>query len=105
MLYKVDNHGFLSLFLNKYYGISLHPETKDFILIMRYYKFDLRHYIRKHFYDLEWIKKLRMLRNIMDGLIYIHKAKVIHRDFHCGNILCDDENNIVISDLGISKSS
>ncbi|CAI2172263.1 4274_t:CDS:2 [Funneliformis geosporum] len=42
------------------------------------------------------------------GLNYIHNQKIIHRDFHSGNILCEnvyDNYDIVISDLGISKLS
>ncbi|CAI2171735.1 15672_t:CDS:2 [Funneliformis geosporum] len=30
---------------------------------------------------------------------------IIHRDFHSGNILCNSEYDVVISDLGISKLS
>ncbi|CAI2171736.1 9882_t:CDS:2 [Funneliformis geosporum] len=33
----------------------------------------------------------------------IHHQGIVHRDFHSGNILCENENDIIISDLGISK--
>ncbi|CAI2171338.1 1169_t:CDS:2, partial [Funneliformis geosporum] len=36
---------------------------------------------------------------------FIHKQGIIHRDFHSGNILIENESDIVISDLGISKLS
>ncbi len=42
---------------------------------------------------------------IAKGLDHIHNQKIIHRDFHSGNILYDKESGVVISDLGISKSS
>ena len=32
------------LYLNEYYGITQNPDTKDFIIIMKYYKSDLRNY-------------------------------------------------------------
>ncbi|CAI2167410.1 3558_t:CDS:2, partial [Funneliformis geosporum] len=38
-------------------------------------------------------------------LEFIHKQEIIHRDFHSGNILIENESDIVISDLGISKLS
>ncbi|GBC08781.1 hypothetical protein RclHR1_08380002 [Rhizophagus clarus] len=82
-------------------------DTKDFIIIMKYYKFDLRNYITKNkdFYNIEWSKKLKILRFIAEGLNYLHSQKIIHQDLHSGNILCENEDNLVISDFGISKSS
>jgi len=92
-----------------YYGITQDPITKDFMLIMDYYESgDLEHYITKNFYNLDWINKLEILKYIIEGLDHIHSQKVIHRDLHSGNILCSDSSNkhpVVISDLGISKSS
>ncbi|CAI2177727.1 11003_t:CDS:1, partial [Funneliformis geosporum] len=41
----------------------------------------------------------------MEGLNHIHKQKIIHRDFHSKNILCENEYDVIISDLGISKLS
>jgi serine/threonine protein kinase len=96
-----------SLYLNEYYGITQKPDTKDFIIIMKYYKFDLRNYITKSedFYNIEWNKKLKILRYIAEGLDHLHNQGIIHRDLHSGNILCENEDDVVISDLGISKSA
>ncbi len=92
-----------SLFhLNSYYGIIQDPKTKDFIIIMKYYKYD---FITKNFYNINWNKKLIILKNIIKGLNHIYHQKIIHQDFHSGNILYENENDKVISDLGISKSA
>src|SRR6266498_2141791 len=101
------NEGFINslFYLNVYYGITQNPITKDFIFIMKYYKYDLKHYIAENFYNIEWEEKLKILGNIINGLDHIHNQKIIHRDFHSGNILYQNEDDIVISDLGISKSS
>src|SRR5256885_977900 len=103
------NNSFIdSLFyLNEYYGITQNPDTKDFIIIMKYYKHDLRNYLTKSkdFYDIKWDKKLKILRHIAEGLDHIHSQDIIHQDLHCGNILCENEDDVVISDLGISKSA
>ena len=73
---------------------------------MKYYKLgSLKDYITKNFYDITWNEKLRILINIIEGLEHLHNQKIIHRDFHSGNILYENELDIVISDLGISKSS
>src|SRR6266540_673741 len=109
MVYNADlNEGFFNSlrYLNKYYGITQNPITGDFIIIMKYYKSgSLKDYITKNFYNIKWIEKLKILRRIVVGLNHLHNQKIIHRDFHSGNILYENEWDVVISDLGISKSS
>src|SRR6266540_1705284 len=100
MIYIADlNDGFFDslLYLNEYYGVTQNPNTKDFVIVMKYYKSDLRNYIKKDFYNIKWNIKLKMLKHIAKGLYYIHNQNIIHRDLHSGNILCEDENDIVIS--------
>jgi len=65
---------------------------------------DLKNYLANEFYNINWKNKLDKLECIMEGLKYIHNAKIIHRDFHSGNILMGTILPI-ISDLGLSKSS
>src|SRR5688572_2708943 len=109
MVYNADLNGgfFNSLqFLNKYYGITQNPITEDFIIIMKYYRLgSLRDYITKNFYNVKWNEKLETLQNIALGLNHLHNQNIIHRDFHSGNILYENEFDVVISDLGLSKSS
>src|SRR6266498_2650960 len=108
MIYIADLNGefFNSLlYLNEYYGVTQNPDTKDYIIIMKYYKSDLRSYVTKDFYNIEWNAKLKILKHIAEGLDHIHKQKIIHRDLHSKNILCENEDDVVINDLGISKSA
>ncbi|CAI2178001.1 1907_t:CDS:2, partial [Funneliformis geosporum] len=99
--------GFMtSLFsINRYYGITQNPSTKDFVIIMKYYKYDLKHYISENFNSIKWNQKLGILQQVIYALDIIHHQGIIHRDFHSGNILCKNEYDIVINDLGISKLS
>ena len=109
MIYDADlNEGFFNSlrYLNKYYGITRNPITEDFIMIMKYYKLgSLKNYITENFYNITWNEKLKILSNVASGLNHLHNQKIIHRDFHSGNILYENDWDIVISDLGISKSS
>src|SRR6266498_3931726 len=109
MVYYADlNEGFVNsfLYLNKYYGITKNPNTNDFVIIMKYYELgSLKDYMAKNFYNVKWNDKLKILSHIIEGLGHIHDQKIIHRDFHSGNILYENQFDIVISDLGISKSS
>ena len=52
----------------------------------------------------KWVVKLLRLRSIIYGLNTIHQQKMIHCDFHHGNILKSYSNHILsISDLGLCK--
>jgi serine/threonine protein kinase len=50
----------------------------------------------------DWKQKLFMLYKIIYGLKVMHEEKLIHHDFHDGNILKND-NDVYISDLGLCK--
>ncbi|CAB4422038.1 unnamed protein product [Rhizophagus irregularis] len=77
-------------YINIYYGITQHPITQNFMIIMEYHKLgDLTHYIARNFFDINWYNKLNILRNIIYGLKNIHDANIIHKDYHSGNIFLD----------------
>src|SRR6266542_7151340 len=101
MVYIADlNKGFFNSlhYLNKYYGITQNPVIGDFIIIMKYYRLgSLKDYITNNFHNIKWIEKLKILKNIIVGLIHLHQQKIIHRDFHSGNILYENEFDVIIS--------
>src|SRR6185437_5100550 len=99
------NH-YRTRYISEYFGITQDPDTKDIVIIMPYYNSgDLIHYINNDFFNINWQSKLNNLLDIINGLINIHNANIIHRDFHSGNIFIHDNNDVKIGDLGISKSA
>jgi serine/threonine protein kinase len=80
------------------------------MIIMPYYSSgDLLSYITaEDFYNIEWWKKLDILKYLICGLKNIHNAKIVHRDFHSGNMFFDNNlyiNSVKIGDFGLSKSA
>ncbi|POG77955.1 kinase-like domain-containing protein [Rhizophagus irregularis DAOM 181602=DAOM 197198] len=73
------------------------------MMVMGYAKDgSLRQHLNNSFKTTKWFEKLDILKKIAKGLENIHQKGLIHRDFHCGNIL-KDEDYTFITDLGLYR--
>ena len=77
------------------------PNTKDYMMVLHYCNGgSLRNYLNK---SIDYKTKIRNLCELSRGLLDIHNAGKVHKDFHSGNILFDGNVNIYISDLGMCQ--
>ncbi|CAG8544156.1 9900_t:CDS:2 [Ambispora leptoticha] len=84
------------------YGVTQDPITHNYMIVADFYgKGDLRQYFHYGSDKLDWSKKLDMLKQIASDLHNIHKANLVHRDLHSGNVLIDSIT--CIADLGLSR--
>src|SRR5215213_6181480 len=90
------------------YGISQDPNTKEYVFIMRYAEEgDFKKYLKSYYrYHTGWNDKIKKLYNIISGLNTLHQEKLIHSDFHSGNILYFPYlSDTMIADLGLSGTA
>ncbi|GBC10585.1 hypothetical protein RclHR1_09750002 [Rhizophagus clarus] len=87
------------------FGITKDPKTNNFMMVMELQKCSLRQLLNDNFNSLSWGEKMDMLYGISIGLKDIHDSGLIHRDFHCGNLLSDIESSmsVCITDLGLCQ--
>ncbi|GET02555.1 kinase-like domain-containing protein [Rhizophagus clarus] len=70
-------------YIVKFYGITQNPETKDYIMVLKYAEDgSLRNYLNANYNKLNWNKMINYLFKIALGLTWIHNNGFIHRDFH-----------------------
>jgi serine/threonine protein kinase len=90
-------------FIIEFYGITQDPETKDYIMVLKYAeKESLRNYLDANYNKLNWNNKINHILEIARGLDCIHKNGFIHRDLHSGNILMS-VFYMWIADMGLCK--
>ncbi|PKK69127.1 kinase-like protein [Rhizophagus irregularis] len=78
-----------------------YPNTKDYMMVLEYCENgNLRNYYMNN--ESSYGPKIEELTRIASGLLDIHNAGKIHKDFHSGNILYD-MGYPYISDLGMCQ--
>ncbi|OIW00278.1 hypothetical protein TanjilG_27529 [Lupinus angustifolius] len=72
-------------------------------MVMEYMEHDLKELmkVKKHPFSIGEIKS--MMKQLLEGVKYIHDNWVIHRDLKTSNILLNNEGHLKICDFGLSR--
>ncbi|CAG8782966.1 12768_t:CDS:2, partial [Acaulospora morrowiae] len=63
----------------RFLGISKGLSPKSYYIILQHvYGEDLRTRLQKKFIELSWLSKVKMAKDITNGLNYIHRANIVH---------------------------
>ncbi|RHZ80192.1 hypothetical protein Glove_139g279 [Diversispora epigaea] len=102
--YTGSKYNFTSI---RFYGITQDPETHSYMMVLQYAKDgNLREYLKINFNNINWEQKLLYLWSLSFNLMNIHELDIVHQDFHPGNILSSDFEDIMcISDFGLKVLS
>src|SRR6266542_250342 len=83
------------------YGVTKAHKGNGYAMVIKHEEHgDLMNYIRK-FPKLTWTDKVKILIEISKALNSLHESNILHRDFHCKNLLVDDDNKVYIVDFGL----
>ncbi|RIB07079.1 kinase-like domain-containing protein [Gigaspora rosea] len=86
----------------EFFGVTI-AKDKSYNIIMEFAEDgNLRQYLKVNFSSLECCDKIRMAREIVLGLAFLHKRDVVHGDLHTENILVH-KKEMKIADFGFSN--
>ncbi|XP_065869740.1 E3 ubiquitin-protein ligase UPL5-like [Euphorbia lathyris] len=104
-VYQIEQEiALLSQFNNpnivRYYGTSK-DESKLYIFLELVSNGSLSEVYSK--YHLKDCQVSAYTRQILEGLMYLHKHRIIHRDIKCANILVNVGGTVKLADFGLAK--
>jgi NIMA (never in mitosis gene a)-related kinase len=44
-----------------------------------------------------------IVRNMVEGLVALHKSKIVHRDIKCANVFLNSDGLVKLGDMNVSK--
>jgi len=104
LMEKINNLS--SPYLVKYIESYVREEESEYVIIMEYCSGGSLEDIIEQYKKKERISEdtiLKFMKQILLGVMVLHKNKILHRDLKPGNILVDSKGNLKLSDFGISK--
>ena len=73
------------------------------LLVMEYYEENLKQYLARNKGKLAVGRQMEIAQEITEGLCFLHKQNIVHRDLKLENILVGADGHVRIGDFGQSK--
>ena len=87
----------------RYHSFDISEEQEYVEIVLEYaQKGSLKELIQKEG-PLSEEEAVSMIRQILEGMAYLHSKKIVHRDLKCANILVMADQTLKITDFGTAK--
>ncbi|KAF9158312.1 hypothetical protein DFQ26_007780 [Actinomortierella ambigua] len=89
----------------KCWGVTWIASARVYGMVLQFAAYgSLRDFLREHFNRLDWHRKIRLAKDVAQGLRFIHEEDVCHHDLHSRNVLIDQNKRALITDFGLSRN-
>jgi CTD kinase subunit alpha len=78
-------------------------EKNDCFMVFEYLSHDLTGLLNHPTFKLEQAHKKHLAKQLFEGLDYLHRRGVLHRDIKAANILVSNEGQLKIADFGLAR--
>ncbi|CZS99568.1 related to cell division protein kinase 2 [Rhynchosporium graminicola] len=78
-------------------------EKNDCFMVFEYLSHDLTGLLNHPTFKLEAAHKKHLAKQLFEGLDYLHRRGVLHRDIKAANILVSNEGQLKIADFGLAR--
>lgn len=78
-------------------------ENNDCFMVFEYLAHDLTGLLNHPTFKLEHAHKKHLSRQLFEGLNYLHRRGVLHRDIKAANILVSGEGQLKLADFGLAR--
>lgn len=78
-------------------------ENNDCFMVFEYLSHDLTGLLNHPTFKLEQTHKKHLAKQLFDGLSYLHRRGVLHRDIKAANILVSNTGQLKLADFGLAR--
>jgi CTD kinase subunit alpha len=96
LLQSLKNHNIVNL-------QEVMVEKNDCFMVFEYLSHDLTGLLNHPTFKLEPAHKKHLAKQLFEGLDYLHRRGVLHRDIKAANILVSDKGLLKIADFGLAR--
>ncbi|GFP80301.1 cyclin-dependent kinase g-1 [Phtheirospermum japonicum] len=84
----------------EYKQVVADDDNCDIYVVMEYVEYDLHEYMKT---PLSLVEVKRLMRELLEGVRFLHRSRVMHRDLKPSNVLVNSKGDLKICDFGMSR--